>query len=620
MYGIKKRFFRVFMVILLSFSIVATTSEITSVTVEAAVKAPSIKVKEKVLYVGYKTHAISISNLAKGASVTYKSGNSKIATVSNKGVVKPVKAGSTTITVTVKQNKKTYNLKLNITVMDPYVAFIESTTYLNVGESFSYKAKAYGTDSKIVWSASDLETVSVSSSGKVKALKSGSVTIYAEAGKATAKINLIIGSNRLGTFSKNITIYNDYKIWIDVPDSENGESLTWNCDNGNIDCAWDENWVGGTKNSLIIKPLAAGTDTLTITTNKSNDQLKIHVTVVNPPTDRKVLNPEEIYDKCGPSTVEIRVTLQNGTATGTGFFVADGMIATNYHVIKGAQKIVVKFTEGENTKEYSINTIIGYDRMLDIAILGIDKEVESLVLSQDKVKSGQVVYAIGSPFGLTSSITQGIVSSPSRDFGDGVDCIQFDAAVSPGNSGGPLVNSYGEVIGIITMQYTEGQNLNFAINIKELQKISTNKPITLTDYQKKYQEEILEDILASAIYEDPEVSHDPNTCQEISVDTMVIGSLQQGEYGDCYYFRATEPGYYRAFIVYGSDAQREEAIFFAFDDYDNVVIAKNTDEMTEEMLIYITSPGDYWFGVVPETDTYNGTGVDYIFSVFKATD
>lgn len=607
------------MVIMLSLSIVTTTSEITSVTVQAAVKAPSIKAKETVLYVGHKTHTISISNLAKGATVTYKSGNAKIATVSKKGVVTPVTAGATTIAVTVKQNKKTYSLKINITVMDPYVAFTESTTYLNVGESFSFKAKAYGTDKKIVWSTSDLDIASVSSSGKVKALKSGSVTIYAEAGKVTSKMELVIGSNRLGTFSKNITIYNDYKIWIDVPESFEGEYLTYDFGKTDvIDCVWDKDWVGD-RCALTIKPLAVGMDTITITTNKSNDQLLINVTVVDPPTGRAELNAQDAYEKCGPSTVEIRATLKNGTSTGSGFFVADGMIATNYHVIEGAQKIIVKTTEGENAKEFSINTIVGYDRKLDIAILSINKESDSLVINQDKLKNGQSVFAIGSPFGLTSTITQGIVSSASRDFGDGVSYIQFDAAVSPGNSGGPLVNAYGEVIGIITMQLTEGQNLNFAISISEIQKISTNKPISLAEYQKKYEEEVFEDLLANAVYEDPTISQDPNKCQTVPLDALVIGSLQQGERGDCYYFEITEAGDYKAVIAYESASQMQQVIFFAFDNYDHYVVAESSGGLTEELKAYFY-PGGYWVSVIPYQENYTGITVNYVIGIYKSDD
>ena len=132
---------------------------------------------------------------------------------------------------------------------------------------------------------------------------------------------------------------------------------------------------------------------------------------------------------------------------GSGFFISnDGYVLTNYHVIEDATEIYVTLTDGREFKA----KVIGSDKQTDVALLKIDaKGMATLPIGDSsKVKKGQWVLAIGSPFGLDSTVTAGIVSALSRDTGDYLPFIQTDVAVNPGNSGGPLINLQGEVIGI----------------------------------------------------------------------------------------------------------------------------------------------------------------------------
>jgi len=151
---------------------------------------------------------------------------------------------------------------------------------------------------------------------------------------------------------------------------------------------------------------------------------------------------------------------------GSGVIVSkEGHILTNHHVIKGSAEIQVQLTDGRTLPAQ----IIGTDPNVDIAVLHIDpKGTSALPLGDsDKVKVGQNVFAIGNPFGLQETVTRGIVSAKGRALRDsGVEFFQTDAAVNPGNSGGPLLNIRGEVIGINSAIFSETGNwagISFAI-------------------------------------------------------------------------------------------------------------------------------------------------------------
>ena len=160
---------------------------------------------------------------------------------------------------------------------------------------------------------------------------------------------------------------------------------------------------------------------------------------------------------------------------GSGFIVSkDGYIITNYHVVSGADEITVRLSD---RKEYRAD-IVGSDRETDIAVIKIKgKNLPAAELGDsDAVNVGDWVVAIGSPFGLEQTVTQGIISAKSRIIGAGAydDFLQTDAAINPGNSGGPLVNLKGEVIGINTAISTLSggyEGVGFAIPINLARKI-----------------------------------------------------------------------------------------------------------------------------------------------------
>lgn len=169
-----------------------------------------------------------------------------------------------------------------------------------------------------------------------------------------------------------------------------------------------------------------------------------------------VLASRLVAKRVSPSVVSIyRHGSRSSAGQGSGVIVdADGYIVTNYHVVQGAQKLRVRLSDGRDCEA----TPVGGDAGTDLAVLKID--IPDLIPAQwgdsDALEVGDLVWAIGSPFGLDSTITFGIVSAKGRRSGSGVtqsvykEYLQTDAAVNPGNSGGPLVDIEGKIIGINT--------------------------------------------------------------------------------------------------------------------------------------------------------------------------
>ncbi|MBL8484371.1 MAG: DegQ family serine endoprotease [Rhodocyclaceae bacterium] len=160
---------------------------------------------------------------------------------------------------------------------------------------------------------------------------------------------------------------------------------------------------------------------------------------------------------------------------GSGFIVSpDGVVLTNAHVVAEANEVVVKLIDRREFKA----KIVGIDKATDVAVLKIDaRNLPTLQIGDPaRTRVGEWVLAIGSPFGFENSVTAGIVSAKSRSLPDDnyVPFIQTDVAVNPGNSGGPLINLNGEVIGINSQIYSRSggyQGLSFAIPIDVAQKV-----------------------------------------------------------------------------------------------------------------------------------------------------
>jgi len=188
--------------------------------------------------------------------------------------------------------------------------------------------------------------------------------------------------------------------------------------------------------------------------------------------------PEEIFARESGSVVLIAAGADNNRLSiGTGFIVReDGLIATNYHIIRGSRNIGIKMKNGrtyEHVQVYKVNAA------RDLALLKIETSgLDPVTLgNSDRIRIGQQVLAIGNPSGLENTISDGLISAV-RTTNLGVKVLQISVPVSPGSSGGPLYDMEGRVIGVTVGAMQQGQNLNFAIpaNYLKYMIISLNSP------------------------------------------------------------------------------------------------------------------------------------------------
>lgn len=198
-------------------------------------------------------------------------------------------------------------------------------------------------------------------------------------------------------------------------------------------------------------------------------------TLRNEVTTLPVINVSELYEKIKESVVEVFVEKE---MLGSGFvFDADGHIITNYHVVEEATEIDVVLYDGTIFEV----SVIGSSKLNDIAVLKLEEELglEPLKLADsDDVATGDPVMVIGNPFGLTRTVASGIINQEARFLIPGLEnymvanLIQYSAASYPGNSGGPLLNSRGEVIGLVTARFLVAEEINYAVSSNKVSRVA----------------------------------------------------------------------------------------------------------------------------------------------------
>lgn len=178
-----------------------------------------------------------------------------------------------------------------------------------------------------------------------------------------------------------------------------------------------------------------------------------------------------LIDKCSPAIFKITTYDASGNeyAVGTGFFIsASGTGLSNYHVFQGASKAKIKTSDN---KTYLVENVLGWSKESDLFKFTVKNELNEtfpyLKMNAVSPKQGEKIFIIGNPLGLEKSVADGIVSSVRADDKMG-ETIQITAPISHGNSGSPLMNMNGEALGVVTYYLENGQNLNFAVSVKNL--------------------------------------------------------------------------------------------------------------------------------------------------------
>jgi len=254
----------------------------------------------------------------------------------------------------------------------------------------------------------------------------------------------------------------------------------------------------------------------------------------------------QVYDEVGDAVASIRVYYDyGGAAQGSGFLYGDGYLVTNEHVVAGASEYYVRFTDSD----WQEVSVVGTDVYSDLAVLDIESvpaDAPALRLVDSTPDIGTRVVAIGNPFGLSGSVSEGIVSGVDRTL-EGANNfsiaagLQTDAAVNPGNSGGPLVDLDGDVVGVINSG--GGDNVGFAISSQLVQRVV---PALIEDgnYDHPYMGVTLQNVSplvaaanrlddASGVYIDSTLPGGPaEGVLEGSTDTQRIEGVEVGVGGD----------------------------------------------------------------------------------------
>ena len=172
---------------------------------------------------------------------------------------------------------------------------------------------------------------------------------------------------------------------------------------------------------------------------------------------------QEAAAKVGPSVVRVEARSLQGSGVGSGVLVdaAAGEIITNAHVVRDANEVSITFHDGVTRG----GEVLAMDRLYDLALVRTGSPVREAVAlaTQEELRPGQLVLAVGNPFGFDWTVTLGVVSAVERMLGPLDGLVQTDAAINPGNSGGALTDLEGRLVGIPTMILAQGQNLGFAI-------------------------------------------------------------------------------------------------------------------------------------------------------------
>ena len=269
------------------------------------------------------------------------------------------------------------------------------------------------------------------------------------------------------------------------------------------------------------------------------------------------LSASEVYELSKNSVGEIIIFDKKGVelALGTGFvYSSDGKIVTNYHVIEDAYSATITINE----IKYQIESVLAYDKNIDLAVLQINaKDLDVLRICDKKHSVGETVYAFGSSKGFTATFSRGIITSADREL-NGVHYVQHDAAISGGNSGGPLINQYGEIIGINTLTIKDSQNLNFAISVGELSNLKYDTALTMKEFYEKECDVFLK--MKNYAIQKGQYEKDDNTYE------FEIGYSYSSDYANKY----TRVLYY--------DAANDEIRLYLFIDSD-YLFALNIDEV-----------------------------------------
>ena len=213
-------------------------------------------------------------------------------------------------------------------------------------------------------------------------------------------------------------------------------------------------------------------------------------------------NLPALVKRVKPAVVAIATYDANGEPlmTGSGFFLRPGQVVTNLHVVRGAVKAEIKTLDGKG-KVFPVNGTLALDEEGDLALLSVDMPLErsrSTELARELPDEGEPIFVIGNPLKLEGSVSDGIVSAV-REVPNSYRIIQITAPISHGNSGSPVFNLKGQVLGVVTIKVTNGQNINLAIAAARVAELTAGKVQPLSELGTKGKGDIAESLYRSGL-------------------------------------------------------------------------------------------------------------------------
>jgi S1-C subfamily serine protease len=341
--------------------------------------------------------------------------------------------------------------------------------------------------------------------------------------------------------------------------------------------------------------------------------------------NKKPLNASEIFKKVNPSVVYIETynKYNEKVGSGSGVIVSkDGVVVTNHHVIVDVTEIQKVKIRLHNGQVYETDRVIGYSDNRDLAVLKINgpKNLVPITLGDStKIKTGEKIFALGSPLGIQNSVTEGIISNKNI-IDNKLSFIQFTAPISEGNSGGALVNVYGELIGINVAYYIKGQNMNLAIPLKDYNALNKTQLKTILEVNREYYIAVKGE--GDTIEEEYNDTFE-NADEIIYAGGAINGQIKNIDDIDTFYFLVTD---FSEIMITGSTidaALSEDFAFGIFDvegneiQYGEIVYDEDSDryfcQLSQEL-----APGYYHIAVYGLEDSvlpYNQTDYSLVYTI-----
>jgi serine protease Do len=458
------------------------------------------------------------------------------------------------------------------------------------------------TNKKLTWTTSNKAIATVSAIGKVKGLSVGTVNITAKnnsSGKyVTIQVNvhaalptpILVKSILLNQSEISLKPSETYAIVARIlPVNASNKLITWTTSDSKIATVDATGYVTAISNGDAI---------ITATNQASNTKATIVVHVSKPE-----LTSDQIYEKVNPSVVKIEVFNKRSELLGSGSGIivrSDGVILTNFHVISDISGPVKARIILDNGTSYYTDTVLGYDADRDLAVLKINEKVNlpsaEILSTMSSVQAGQTVYALGSPNGVQNAMTTGYVRSTEYyyDSSSKLSFISHSSTLYPGNSGGALVNAYGEVIGVNDAVVSQGrQSIYLAIPISDYSKINISSTTTMAEVNRK--------TYIPLAGEGTVAEMEPNDDLESSttipyLKSNIVGTVESRFDYDGYRFNLTEAASLN-FTFTMSDSRYNDYVGLILMDEDGNIVTKMSAIGLQASATL--APGSYWLVLAP---------------------